>query len=134
MQKAGSIILTVFVVVLVVPFIKPFLFASIYPLALAANSFFADVHSHTMLLSSLPFSDVLSAISPNKCALSFAFVVYKVTFILLAISPHEFALAVHLILFPVATVGLSVWPVVVTVPRYFVLMELAFVIAAICKC
>ena len=79
---------------------KPLLFASVYPLALALYTVFADISTDSMLLSCFPLADILSTVSPNKRALSFTLVVNKVSFVLLAVSPLEYSETVHFIFRP----------------------------------
>jgi hypothetical protein len=77
-------------------------FATIDPFTLFGDTVFADVHSHTVLLSSFPFSDVFPAVSPNESARTLAFVVQKITFVLLSISPGKHTSSVHFVFRPIA--------------------------------
>jgi hypothetical protein len=87
MQSEKSVLLIVTHVVILFVVSKPPLFATVYPLALTLDAILADVSANSVLLTSLPVTDVLSAIGPDKRALAFAFVVYKVTLVFLSVSP-----------------------------------------------
>jgi hypothetical protein len=87
MQSEKSVLLIVTHVVILFFVSKPPLFAAVHPLALTLDAILADVGANSVLLTSLPVTDVLSAIGPDKRALAFAFVVYKVTLVFLSISP-----------------------------------------------
>jgi hypothetical protein len=67
--------------------IKPSYFATIDPFTLFLDTVFADVKSNTVLLASFPCADVFSSICPDKCALTFTFIVQKLTFVHLSVSP-----------------------------------------------
>jgi hypothetical protein len=87
MQSEKSVLLIVTHVVILFVVSKPPLFAAGHPLALTLDAILADVGANSVLLTSLPVTDVLSAIGPDKRALAFAFVVYKVTLVFLSVSP-----------------------------------------------
>ena len=82
-----SVLLTIYVIVFVFTFTKPFLFAPVNPLALSLLSVFADVRADTVLFACLPLSDVLSAIGPDEGTLAFSFVVDEVSLIFFAVPP-----------------------------------------------
>jgi hypothetical protein len=63
------------------------LFAPVNPLALSLLPVLADVRANAVLFASLPLSNVLSAICPDKGTLAFTFVVDEVTLIFFAVPP-----------------------------------------------
>jgi hypothetical protein len=87
LQSEKSVLLIVAHIVVLFFVSEPPLFAAVNPLALTLNAIFADVGSNSVLLTSLPITDVLSAVGPDKRALTFAFVVNKVTLVFLSVSP-----------------------------------------------
>ena len=107
--------------------------ASVVPLSLPCHSFFRDVVAESMLLSCLPSSNVLAAISPHEGAFSLSFIVDKVTCMALSVFPFERAFTVHLVLLPLACISLAVRPVVVADTTDFIDLELPFIVAAISK-
>lgn len=67
--------------------VKPFYFLTVLPKTLLALSFYANIGTNAVLLSSLPLSYVLATVRPAEGALPFSFVVYELTLILLFILP-----------------------------------------------
>jgi len=57
-----------------------------------------------MLLSGLPLSNVLTAISPNESTLALTFVIDEVSVVLLPVFPGQITLAIHLVLLPIASI------------------------------
>lgn len=86
------------VLVLIIMVIEPSNFPTIKPFTLLRNAVFANVCSHTMLLSRLPLAYVFSAICPNESTVAFTFIIQKLTLVLLSISPGKNALSVHFVL------------------------------------
>ena len=114
-------------------FVEPLDLAAVLPLTLLGNAFLADVGADAVLFSCFPFADILAAISPNEGTLTLTLIVNELASVCLAVLPFEFAFAIHFVLAPVARIGFAIRPVIVAEPTDLVVLEGAFVVAAIGK-
>ena len=83
---------------------NPFDLAAVLPLTLLLYTVLTNVSTDSVLFTSFPFANVFAAISPNECAITFTFIIDKLTSVHLSIFPLELAFTVHFVLAPVTRV------------------------------
>ena len=86
-----------------------------------------------MLFSCYPCAGKLAAISPNEGTMTLTLIFNELASVYPAVLPFEFTFAIHFVLAPVARIGFAIRPVIVAEPTDLVVLEGAFVVAAIGK-
>ena len=83
--------------------------------------------ANTMLLAFLPLTLVAVSVGPGEVAISFFFVVVKLSVVRAAVLPNQLSCAVHLVGLPRSLICAPVCPLVVALALYFVVFELSIV-------